>query len=200
MAKRNGLDEAFTSGGSRHQERYVLYCGRRGTGNLDEVHIFAAPYAAKKWLELVVQGDEYVIEGNTYLRTASGIVIRAGHMGGHTVREIWEHEYTREEDLWDMPQPYLSQALHFRALSTGLVKPRYDTTIASKERRAPRTPRASRDGLVTIGAIATELKRTPRELRGYLRKWKIEKPVAGWAWKIEEADAIKERLTKEMRK
>lgn len=194
MRRRDGLEEPFGSA-PKHSGRFVLYCSRRGQTDCDEVHIFAAAYAARKWMELVIQTDEWVLEGRTYLRTKSGIIIR-----GDTVAEAWEHVYTREEDLWDMPQPYLSQALHFRALATGIVKPRHDTSIASKERRAPRTPRASRDGLVTIGAIAAELEVTPRELRGYLRKWKVEKPMAGWAWKAEEAEAIKERLAKEVKR
>jgi hypothetical protein len=70
---------------------------------------------------------------------------------------------------------------------------------AKREARANKPKRASRDGMITIAAVAAELKILPREARAVLRSLKIAKPPQGWAFDAKTAASIKRTIEGELK-
>lgn len=180
--------------------QYVLDFLRRNDylGNSLHIHVWGAPFAAKKFIELVIRDDEWYweleddgTESNDSLVTSSGIRIRTNSTADRgMLREVMQHEYSLAEVAWDLPMPYprLAQAWRVRRSWTDL------RTVEQKVRRG--TPRASRAGMVTVQNIAEELGIKPRDARGALRKAKMAKPVQGWAWKPDDVALIRELIAK----
>lgn len=183
MAKR---EEPFASAPAR-PGKFVLWFKR---GEREEIHIFAAMYAAKKFVEEVLKGDDWVLDGDRFLRSRKGIKVRV-HLTctDVTLREVMGHEYTRSEDLWDLPVPYVGAA---RSLREGPTVER----VVLTQGRAPKKA-VIRAGLVTIQDIADELGMSGRDARSVVRKAKWEKPECGWAWKAEEADKVRTFIRKQ---
>lgn len=183
------LKEAFASPPGR-PGKFVFAIRRVGQQEPFAIQVFAAKYAVKKYLEILVGNDEVVFEGPQYLRTSSGLVVTNWNCERtYTLQSVWEYEYTLEEMAWKMPEPHYSDALRIRR---GKMTETESPTQHKPKRES--TPRASRDGLVSIGEIAAQLQKEPRELRKILRDKKIAKPAAGWAWPKDEVEKIKELL------
>lgn len=174
------LEEPFPSCPAR-PGRFVIYAKK---GDREPISIFYACYAAKKYLEALLDGEPYVLEGDTILKSESGLFVRSD-----TLPEILEHKYTKEEAAWELPHPYDVEAYFMR-----YGKRPDNKTVVTREitrERKVRRKRAPRTGLVPVGDIAEQLGLSPREARGRLRKAKVQKPDAGWAWPESEVEDIK---------
>lgn len=191
----NGLPEPFPAAPYR-VGKHCLYINK---GERMMVQIFAADYSARKFLDILLADDELGLTKDIFgnpntIQTSSGISVRC-----HDIQRLIDYEYSASEAEWELPEPYLSQALRFRSDSYHRPQPKVVSDNTDKPARVPRekkekSPRPARDGLISIADIAEELKMEPREARGILRKAKIEKPDAGWAWSKNEVDTIKKLL------
>ena len=177
---------------------YVLELSKIEDGpDLGEtILIFAARYAAKKFMLAVLEDDAYEIEGDVLVST-SGIVVEYTGVATSSLTAIMGHEFTIPEMGWALPHPYDGYAHYFR-------HHRHDPTpeeiAAAAEKNKPRRQRshgggsmhrAGREGMVPIADIALGLGLTARDARGLLRKAKIAKPASGWAWPLDQVDEIK---------
>jgi hypothetical protein len=194
------LADAFPSPPGR-PGKYVLYLDKAedADGMLTEVHIWAAPYAALKFLEIVLDEDDFVMLTSEKLRTETGIIVTCDRL-----TEVIEHEYTVAEAIWQMPEPHRTMARRFRGM--GDVAGRIaaleraaagfsEEREAKKARKATGATRSKPGGYVDIGVIAQELGMEGRECRAILRA-KVEKPKTGWNWPNSEVEAVKEILRK----
>jgi hypothetical protein len=181
--------------------KYVLYLGRADDedGLLTEVHIWAEPYAALKFLELVLDEDDFEIDEEGKLWSETGITVECDLLA-----EVLEHDYTVAEAIWQLPHPHNEYARRFRRQNPEEAKARMiaGATAAVEESRVRREKRKAGGGrrgrgvgMTTIGDLAKELEMHPRDCRAILRK-AIKKPAAGWEWKNEELDGIREILRK----
>ncbi len=217
MAKkqRRPEGEVYTKMGSRGAELMGLEppvrCALSGKGNKYLLYIskgsnimvvgFAATYAARKFLDILLADDELAktrgVTGNedTIIATPSAIAVRCD-----LIDEILDYEYSALEEQWELADvggPDTSTAaMRFRSSSGEAYQPREE---GEKPKRIPKekkesAPKASRDGLISIAQIAADLKIEPREARGILRSQKIAKPDVGWAWSKNEVDNIKKIL------
>ena len=141
-------------------------------GKLD-VCVFYAKFAAKKFLDLMIQDDEITwIDDNT-IRTSSDVIIK-----GEKLRKIFDHKVTFDQNRYHM----FDQAAEKRCL-----------VIRSDDHRKPfiqgesisTRKRTSRKGMTLMKTIAAELGMTPRMARGILRG-AMKKPEHGWAWRTSE--------------
>jgi hypothetical protein len=189
------LEPAFGSSPGRPGQ-YVLYLSRCHAddpdGNQMAAHIFAAPYSARRFIEVLLEDDGFVWEGATILRSESGIVIKCDLLA-----KIIGHEYTLAEMAWRLPEPHRGYAKFFRygRQPTSLT----EAQEGRPERKAS-VPRASRSGMVPIADIAMKLGLKARDARAAFRKAKIPKPAAGWAFKPDEVDGVLEKLRAVMKK
>lgn len=119
------------------------------------------------------------------------------------LEQIVEHKLDKKHEQYQWTEPFLSEVTAFKNKTTiksskGNDKPkreRDDTPRPTREKKE-RVPRPSKDGLITIGDIASDMKIEPRIARGILRDTKTPKPDAGWAWAKNEVDAIKTIIKK----
>lgn len=191
MAK---LAEPYSVQHHKGAPAYVLYLSRRyrddPDGNQVAVFIYAAPYAAKRALELILADDGIVWVTDNHLKSESGIEVqvRPCRTTTHTLKELWEYEYTIAEMAWEMQPPYSTECKRFRL-------ERVSEQVPEKvQRKRGNGPRASRAGMTPIADIALELGITAREARGAFRKARIPKPPCGWAFKPDEVDGIRAKL------
>ena len=171
------------------------------TYNADRIqfHNFAAAYAAKKFLDFMIQGHDYKwTETGAIHIPATGITIKGEH---HThLEKIIQYKLSSIENEWIIPEPMARQYRQILALpepiDTGVKDPISAESKPAREPKLARTsaPRPSKDGLITIQQIAQELNMEPGEARAILRKSNTPKPDAGWAWPQQEVAAIKKVL------
>lgn len=157
---------------------------------------FAATYAAKKFIDILLGDDELAktrgITGEEdTIVSSSGISIRS-----EEIDEILNYEFSKTEEEWTLPDAgsgSSSCAMSFRSSSGIRVEKTQDN---EKTERAPRHKiekivKPSKEGLITIQQIAGELKMEARDCRAILRKMKVDKPQVGWAWNKIEVDDIR---------
>lgn len=177
----------------RNPGKYVLYLSRHGDDDTQSmVMVFAAPYSARKFLDALLEDDGIVWDDDCTIRSETGIVVSTRWYADR-MREAVEHEYTLAEMAWTLDSTHLAHARRFR---NGPDQPRTaDEPTADRPRRSSSSsPRASREGLVPVGDIAAALGVEARDCRAALRKLRVEKPAAGWAWPASEVEAIKARI------
>lgn len=181
------LEEAFPSSPARPPV-YTLNVRRRDPlGDKEMFGIgFCTLYGARKYLEVLLDEDDFVQETDTFLRTETGIEVRCSDL-----RALIDYEYKGQENYWELPEPHVTEALWFRRARDA---PPAEHTGKSKrekrlERKAKRVP-----GMLSIGELAEQLGMTPRDARAILRKAKVEKPASGWAWLPDAADKIRALL------
>lgn len=181
------LEEAFASGTQR-LPKHVLYCGHANDpdGEHEQIFIYAATYAARKCLEIILDEDDFVMETSQYLRSSSGIHVRCTEL-----QAIIDYEYSLRESAWDLPYPHNAYARNFRKK---LSYPQPDTTEKKRRNKGGATKARKTPGMLTIGEIADQLGVHPRDARQVLRKSKTPKPSAGWCWKPEDAEQVKSLL------
>lgn len=173
---------------------------------------FAALYAAKRFLEIVIDNDKYTwqtwapargIKPEPLLVTSRGVKIR-----GYGLEDALEYAPTKEEAAFrfdaidegtyaniprDEPHSLLGlqSTTPLAHVPAELVKtPRH--APSSPKSTSSRTPKASKvAGMITIGEIAQNLSIEPRVARGILRDTKTPKPASGnWAWSTSDAEVI----------
>lgn len=171
-----------------HEERLVVLA-------------YCAAFAAKKAFETALDGDEYKWIDHRTIQTSRGVKIKSNEL-----EEIVEYDFSRTEEEWDYPPTDRSSILRVVRPQTKEERESRNSRLgvsndnASVERPAKRekTPRPSREGLISVQSIAQELGIEAGEARQILRKAKIEKPEAGWAgdekWANEIRTVIKKGL------
>lgn len=185
------LEEPFGSPPGR-PGKYVLYLQRDSDpdGHSMACYIFAAKYAAKKFIEALA-GEGYEWVGDTIIRTETRTTVRCDKL-----KAILDHEYTLAEMGWDLPDPHRGYARRYHLVGDLAIEEAKNPEMRAERAAKTRTPRASRDGMTSIGDLAEELGIPPRDARGVLRKAKMPKPAQGWAWPASEVEAIREMLRK----
>jgi len=176
---------------ARKYKPYCLYLiKKKGTPDEDiyEAHPFYTIWGARKYLELIIQDDDFTLETDKTLRTESGIVVREDHL-----KEIIEYKYTQEQANVDVPWPLTTYAANFR-LGRQIAE-----TVAQSKRETREVKRARKEaGMMSVGDIAEELNMDPKEariiLRSLVKQEKLVKPDVGWNWMPEEAGKIKQLI------
>lgn len=193
----DGLEYAFPSSPRRPPVFgfYFRYQGRT------EYYNFCAKYAAKKFIEMCLDGNEHRwVDGSRLgygeaIKDSTGLIIE-----GPGLENIMGYEYNEKETEWALPIPYSTYAKQIRqerhsfdgiAASVSNDKP-----VREKREKREKKPRVAREGLITVADIATSLECDAGEARSILRKANVEKPLAGWAWSTEEAEKIKAIISK----
>ncbi len=197
-AQELGLPDPYGSAPSR-PARHVLYIQWANDPDRRIVLIYAALYAARKCLDMLFDGDEIERISSHHIRSTQGIIVKS-----ETLDEYLNHEYTKAEAKWVMSSPEDRAIISFRTKSTyehqsdkeympepGEMPKRREPEGQVPTQRKSRKHRASRDGLITIGDIATQFKLKARDARDILRKAKIDNPDSGWAWSEGDVDRIK---------
>lgn len=195
-AENLGLKPPFGAAPTR-PGNYCLYVAK---GRRQGSFVLNTPYAIKKFLDILLEDDEVSLvkglmgEEDTLMST-TGITVRLPRDYGK-IEELFKHEYTEDEAQWELGEPTTSQAVRLRHASDSDEPTEATTTTPGVERpkreKKEKVVRPSKEGLVTIGEIAAELKIEARDARAALRKAKVEKPTVGWAWEKKEVDNIKE--------
>lgn len=194
--KSSGLEEPFPSSPMR-PPRYGVYVSYRG--ELMCYVNFYAKYAAKKFIEECLVGNDYEwvdggrMGGGEAIEDSTGLLIE-----GPGLEEVLEYKLNALEEAWELPLPYVHQAKHIRVkkvpLTIKLEEVGSAPKVIEREAKEPKKARIDKSGLVTIGAIAEELGIDAGEARKILRSKKVEKPEAGWAWSEDDAEGIKALL------
>lgn len=181
--------------------RHCLYMSRAGDDDTQAATaMFRNTFAAHKFFLALVADDEWWwdddaatsargrAEPGTTVATSTGVVVSTLHDPDEMV-EIVTHELTAEESARRLSPELARRALWFRA---GPRLPRTMADVAEQPaRRVTSAPRASRVGLVPASDVALQLGISPRDLRAALRRLRVPKPAAGWAWPLDEAERIK---------
>lgn len=199
------LREPFSS-----NPKYPAICEVRVTHeerDMQHVHTFAAWYSAKKFIDAITKDRKVKEINENVIKTDDGIKLKSIHMS-----DILGHTYNALEKEWELPAPYPNMIRMFRGETykkseiTGdhdlnaSQEPKVGRTSKVKEMikdKKERTPRAPKDGYVSIADICADLKCDPRIARGFLRTAKEEKPDGGWSWKKgdKKVEAIKKIIT-----
>lgn len=178
--------------------------------------LFVGRYAARKFIEAVINGREVLDLSYETIMTADEAV----RITSTKLRAILNHEYTDDERKWQLPLPYNYYA---RIAATGDTK--YSSVDASRERELSKTgaptrskrgkrdvpPASSTDnippsqpkraskqytrneGTFGIPELAAELKLNPSKVRALLRS-RVTKPQEGWSWPIDDFKEILKKI------
>lgn len=165
----------------------------------------------KHLLELLISGDTYKwetwpkrktpgIDPEPLLVTARGIEIR-----GAGLEAAMEYEYKNDEERnFVFPAPY-DRMFETWALKgpkeTERTEPKAKVQRSTEPRPVvePKAPRPSKDGLITVQKIAEDNKWDPKHCRAALRKAKVEKPEAGWAFPQSEVARITQLIKENLK-
>jgi hypothetical protein len=199
------------------ESHFGFYCYRSDGGFC--FHNFHAAYAAKDFLERIIDGQDYKWLRDDTILLENGTRIK-GERDTDLERAI-EYSPTARETEWEPTVPAVSYINSFLGRSriildrSGEIEHVTPNEARKRERIAPTaTPRKqisdeekvarkkakAKDGsYVTISQICEELGHEARVCRGLLRKFKLTKPPHGWAWPPSEAEDIKKRLQKALR-
>lgn len=194
----SGLEDPFPSSPMR-PPKYGVYVSYRGEF-MCYVN-FAAKYAAKKFVDLCLSGNDHKWVDGT--RSGGGEAIEDSTgllLEGLGLEEVLDHRLNSLEEAWQLPEPYIKQAQYIRIKRVPMgvkLEERVEGGAKELPQEKPREPKKARidkSGLITIGSIAEELGIDAGEARKILRNKKVEKPEAGWAWPEDEAEDIKKLL------
>lgn len=170
------------------ERRYYLYLSRAGDDDTQTAGVsFAHVGSARRFLDELGDwtetDDVELADVGTSVQTSDGVVAST-RFWPDRMREVVCAE------PGSLSRTLVAVARWFRA---GPNLPRtLDERRVEEPRRAVRSaPRASRAGLVPAADVALSLNMTPRDLRAALRRLRVPKPAAGWAWTPEEADRIR---------
>lgn len=143
----------------------------RKLGKLDAC-VFYAKFAAKKFLDLMIEDDEVEWVSDKELHTDNDLQIT-----GEDLRKIFNYKIKYNEERY---HSFDEEALRRIAImrSDDPAKPFVAGETHSKRRRV------SRKGMTLMKTIAEEVGMTPRVARGILRGV-MKKPEQGWAWRTE---------------
>lgn len=194
-----GLEEAFPASPSRNP-RYGFYChNQNGAFTYQN---FCGIYAAKRFIETITEGTPFkwlncgtiLAENGVRISTTTNPNPEITDHKYFGLEEVIEHEYSPEEEAWQVPEPYASSWPRFPRRGAPRERSDDDDTPARKTRepKAERPARPQRDASnVTISTIAEQMSIDPSKARGALRKAGEQKPPAGWEWLPSEVERIK---------
>lgn len=189
---------------------HLWYQGRRN------FHTFAQPYAAKHFINLILDGDTFTWENTYTIISERGVKIQAE--GYFDLERTIEYEFTSEERSFVFSEPERSVYTRFprdgkqgpaykhdddyddAAGTTTLPNPNADIPTPPKRIRAPRTPStrttpvprpAPTGDTFSAADVAQSLNTDAKAIRTALRKAAVAKPDSGrWEWPLAELDAI----------
>jgi len=173
---------------------------------------FCAEYAATYMIDLLRADADKTTWVNpktiTFEHGDFSITVEGDHL-----ELLCEYKMTPKEKEWVPPEPYASLWPSYLTDRPGQpirldtpeapVAPKGPVRTSDKhpnpqqvpkrnhEVSPPKKAKVSKDGLVSIGDIAEQMKVLPRDARQILRKTKTPKPDAGWAWPKSEVEKIK---------
>lgn len=178
---------------------------------------FAAEYAARYFIDLLIHTDEWKwvdpIGSRKCLKTTGGVRIS---MFGDDLKMLLDYKMTEDERAWEDDQVKNSTlrfkyGVHEQAPRGGddNEEEQHGADEASGERRAkapkskrgePRTPKepkvkVDKSGFISANDIAADLKVEGREVRGALRASGMTKPDIGWMWAKDSKELKEARKT-----
>lgn len=206
------LEPAFPASPGRPPKYgfYIYKRNKKGNPCNDGYYNFHAKYAAKHFIELLLDGATFewidevgeILKGSgETIETSTGIII-----DGRGLEEIIEYEYANDlERGW--VYPHGSDIVHLRAAKyiddeqVQELKENAKPVDDNPKEKPPKVkkekkPKIDKTGLVTVKDIAADLGCSPSDARSALRKAKIEKPEAGWCWPESEVEGIKKIIKK----
>ena len=180
------------------------------------VHTFAALYAAKHFVSLLCKSADVTwavgpSKFDKLFSTFVGVKVESEHL-----REIYEYEPTEEEAEWrdERLNRSIASLLHApvhenmklegdEKENTELMEKHPDyVERLNKREKSNRTrqadpnkkPKVDTSGMVSANKIADELGVHGREVRAVLRAMKEKKPDHGWAWTVDEANKMRDKI------
>lgn len=193
---------------------YVVYAryNKAGVSGMTEprciVHTFAALYAAKHFVDLLCKGADVTwavgpSKFDKLFSTFVGVKVESEHL-----REIYEYEPTeleagwRDERLNHSIASLVHAPVHENMKLEGEDETSDEPRAITKREKSNRTrqadpnkkPRADTTGMVSANKIADELGVHGREVRAVLRAMKEKKPDHGWAWTVDEANKMRDKI------
>lgn len=186
----NGLTAAFPGCLGGPPSRFGFYVWRNDGAFC--FHNFHATYAAKEFIDTLLQGSPFKWINAQTILSNNGFKIKAEYHC--SLEEVIEYTPKGKEQDFEFPVPYNGMFSRFARIALapeGHVEAPTRQKEPKKE-RAPSEPRP--DGLISLADIVAELGIEPRDARQILRKSDLEKPSYGWAWPSSEVDRIKKLL------
>jgi len=194
--------------------RYALYVHRRNDDDTQSMCVvFAAAFAARKFLDVLLRDDGIVWEDEWYgqewprvttmkrgstIRSETGIVVST-RWYPKRMHEVVEHDYSLAEMAWELPYPHRGWAKNFRS---GPPLPRTLEEMPERARRE-RTPSAPREdhppGYMHVSDVALSMGIEAKVARVALRKIFADgKPKWGWWFDPKEVDGLKKKIKEQL--
>jgi hypothetical protein len=196
------LEPAFPSNPTR-PTKYHVHVVDQSTNQRFSMGFYSL-YAAHIWVEQFIREiddkvkwrDEQTFICGTYLFKEEHLekIIEYTPRSHESEWQMGDHEFAKILQFLgkgraranDDNEPQEKQSAKLRVQSRG--------ALTDNQAKRESKPKASKEGLVTVQMIAVALKIDPRDARAALRKLKIEKPDAGWAWPQAEAKKVQEQI------
>ncbi|OXE37510.1 MAG: hypothetical protein CGW95_00940 [Phenylobacterium zucineum] len=203
-----GLEEAFPASPSR-PPKYGFYCYNQN--GAFTYQCFCGIYAAKRFIEVITEGTSYkwlncetiLAENGVKISTTTNPNPKPGDQTYFEMEEVLEHEYTTEEEAWQVPEPMASQWPRFPSQGAPRERSNDDDAPAQRRTATPRPERPARpqrvEGNVSVATIAEQLGIDATKARGALRKASEPKPPQGWEWPPSEVERIKAKIKEHLK-
>lgn len=174
--------------------KYVFYITRYKDDDTQCMVVsFAAPYSARKFLDVLLRDDGIIWENETTIRSETGIVVSTRWWPG-LLRECVDHDYSLAEMAWDLDPHVVRWARTFR---NGPNLPRTleeDGVVKEKrERKASVARKEAPPGYLHVSEIALSMGIDARDARRALRSI-MEKPEVGWNFPPDQLEEIKAKI------
>lgn len=191
------LPEPFGSPPGR-PGKYVFYVSRHGDDDTQSiVQTFAAAYAARKFLDALLEQDGLIWEDPCTIRSETGIIVST-RWYPERMKKCVEHDYSLAEMAWSLrdyaPDVYNS-ARRFRS---GPELPRTLEDVPERKTRSGKSsaPRADApSGYVHVSDVALSMGIDAKQARVALRKLYPEgKPAYGWFFDPKTLDEVKAKI------
>lgn len=153
---------------------------------------FSAEYSARKFLDLLLEDAVYkwVSDWEIEVQQPFFFWIKSD---GVSIDTLMDYKMTKEEQEWEIPQPYPSLARSIRRGKAPTAEHQLITADKPEAKPAPtrqatprkpaKAPKPSAEGLITIGDVAAEYGFDAKAARGIMRNANITKPDHGrWEW------------------
>lgn len=141
---------------------------------------FVGAYAARKFIEYMVGGEEAEWPNLHTMITSSGVMIYCtpptNRMVENDLEKALNHDYTSAEEEWALPDLYKNKADLFKR---PWVKPEMEAQATRSTRSTKGVPKPYGE-LTSVSDLCEQLGIKPRDGRAALRKSNIKKPAYGW--------------------
>lgn len=180
---------------------FGFYCWRKDGGFC--FHNFHSAYAAKWFVEYVIDGHDFEWLDDNTIETEHGFKIKGER---DSLERAVEYKPTSKEREWRPEIGHMQYYETFTGKRRAIDVPEKQVAPAPKPKkeRKPvdedvkvlrKKAKVKSGDYITISEICAELGHAPRECRQVLRNLKVEKPGHGWAWPPGEAAIIKKRIS-----